>query len=374
MILTALAAATFQQGEFRQLNLPNPNITVRQPLARLEPAKLSPKLFDGNRWEFDWITWGFGNITGGGEQQLRIRVFSQERKEEGDKAPLVARMVMQLWNKTFRTLKFDHPNQFNSGIVDFYLCFGGEPGGEQLFGEEILPNRPQPVKVNTIYIYQLHSFKEPVEMAREVAHEYGHAILPGIGGFKQPEVFSNGYLGEKLFLKWMRDGIAASRSNPDAPTSLSPLDAMGAPLERLDAWVTANVDPLVKQAATRYPDGKLINESRGGMDAFLGLALYMESAFPPALFTRSLAYVRDAHGAATDNRPPTDYPEKILAAAAEMEQIAMSVPPSLKGVKSIWIPLGKGQISGGTVLTRREGWAEVAPLLPTITIKNPPIH
>lgn len=373
MFLTALAAL-FLQSEFKQVNIPNPNITVRMPLNRLEPAKLSPKLFDGNRWEFDWITWGYGNIAGPNEQQLRLRVYSQERKEKDDKAPMVARMVMQLWNKTFRTLKIDHPQQFNTGIVDFFLCFGGEPGGEQLFGEEILPNRPQPVKVNTAYIYQLHSFKEPLEMAREVAHEYGHAILPGIGGFKQPEVFANGYLGEKLFLKWMRDGIAASRANPSTVPNLSSDDAMGAPLERLNSWVTMNVDPLVKQAATRFPDGKLINESKAGMDSFLGLALYMETAFPPALFTRSLAYTRDAHGAATDNRPPTDYAQNIATAAAEMEQIAISVPPSLKDAKSIWIPLNKGSVSGATVLSRREGWAEVAPLMPTITIKNPPIR
>lgn len=375
MVLSALAALTLLQGSaIKEIATGNQDILIRMPLERMDPPKLSPKVFDGNRWEFDWMTWGYGYMGAAGNKQLRLRVYSQERRESDDKAPLVARMVMQLWDKCYRTLKINHPSEARDGLVDFYLCFGGDPGGEQLFGEEILPNQAQPAKVNTVYIYQLSSFKDPLEMAREVAHEYGHAILPGIGGFRQPEAFANGYLGEKLFLKWMRDGIQNSKANPSAVPQLTEQDVMGAPLDRLNTWVSANVDPLVKQAGSRYPAANLINEAPGGMDAFLGLALYVEALCPPSVFTRSLAYTRDAHGGNTDMRPPTDYAESVLTAASETEMLALSVPTVLKNQKTIWIPLGKGSVSGATVVSRKNGWAEVAPLMGTITIKNPPIR
>ncbi|HWA83086.1 MAG TPA: hypothetical protein VG820_06635, partial [Fimbriimonadaceae bacterium] len=86
-----------------------------------------------------------------------------------------------------------------------------------------------------------------------------------IGGFKQPEVWADGYLGEKLFLKWLKNDIAAGRLTSD--------DAMGAGLDKLSAWVAKNVDPLIDQAAYQEPVPALINESKGGMDDFIGLAL-----------------------------------------------------------------------------------------------------
>jgi len=125
-------------------------------------------------------------------------------------------------------------------------------------------------------------------MAREIAHEYGHAVLPPIGGFKQPEVWVDGYLGEKLFLKWMRDDMAAKKLTPD--------DAMGASQNGLDAWVKKNVDPLVAKAALQHPDPSSINESQAGMDAFLGLALYVQTICPASLFVKSLMYTSSEQG------------------------------------------------------------------------------
>jgi hypothetical protein len=278
---------------------------------------------------------------------------------------MVARMAMQLWDRAYRRLKINHSEEINSGLVDFFLCFGGVPGGEQLFTTEILPNKTQPIKVNNIYIYQLSTFKDPVEMAREVAHEYGHAILPAVGGFRQPEPWSNGYLGEKLFLKWVRNDMAAGTLTPD--------DAMGATFDGLNAWVNTNVDKLILKAATQFPDANLINEARGGMEAFNGLAMYIEALCPPMVFRRSLEYTRDAHRSATDQTPPTDYPQHVLTAASEVENLTLSVPKFLMEKKSIWIPLGKGTLSGATVLSRKDGWAQVAPLMPNIVIKNKPI-
>jgi hypothetical protein len=360
----ALSLLVCQGASVRNLDIPNnQNIAVQQRLDRLEPAQVAPKIFGEQRWEFDWVTWGFGGLGEKDVKALRLRVFSQERKGENDKAPMVARMAMQIWDRCFHRFKLDHVRELNHGIVDFYLCFGGEAGGEQLLGEEIMPNQTQPVKVNTIYIYKMQSFTDPIEMAREVAHEYGHAILPPIGGFKQPEVWASGYLGEKIFLKWIRDGMISKQLGPE--------DAMGASLPGLNSWIAANVDKPVTAAATQFPESRLINESRGGMDAFTGLAMYVEALCPPSVFLRALQYTRDAHFAKTDVTPPTDFAEKVVLACSEVENLTFSVPIQLMTKKPIWIPLGKGTLSGATVISRREGWAQVVPLMQNIVVKNP---
>lgn len=366
----ALTAVLFQQegNGYHDTNLSN-GLFVRTPINRLDPPKRSPKRFQNNEpWEFDWVSQGYATLQPDDKQSaLRFRVFSQERKQSGDKAPMVARMALRMWDRVYHRLKYDHRDLGRMASVDFYLCFGGPAGGEQLFGQEIVPNQANPFPVNTIYIYQLSSFKDPTEEAREVAHEYGHAVLPPIGGFKQPEVWADGYLGEKLFLKWMRNDMLSGALTPD--------DAMGANANDLSVWLSKNLDPLVQRAATAYPDGSLINESKGGMDAFNGLAMYIEALCPPAVFARSLSYTSDAQKGKENLPPPTDYPDNVLTAASEMESLTLSVPQSLFDSKaSIWIPLGKGSVHGATILTRKGGWAQVAPLQRNIVIKNPALR
>lgn len=192
-------------------------------------------------------------------------------------------------------------------------------------------------------------------MAREVAHEYGHAVLPPVGGFRQPEDWANGYLGERLFLRWLRDDIAARRLTPD--------DAMGASLDKLDAWVKKHVDPLVAVAATNYPDPvALSQEGTPGMDRYMGLALYIEQISPPQVFAQSMKLA--AKG------PAKEYPAAIVDAMSHSRQVTLGVPTQLQG-KKMWIPLGKGRLSGATVIVKRGDWAQVAPLMPSLVITYP---
>lgn len=342
------------QGLVQRLGIDNPNILVQVNQDRLQTSRLSPKSFDGQKWEFDWLATGFGNLGEEGVKKLRVRVYSQERKQVNDKAPLVARMMMQIWDKLFRRYRIDHPIQYHDGLVDVFLCFGGEPGGEQEIGSEFTQATPAAQKANTIYFYQLSSFKDPVEMAREVAHEYGHAVLPPVGGFKKPEDWGNGYLGEKIFMRWLRDDFAAGRLITD--------DVMGATKEQVDAWVKKNVDPLILRAATNFPDASNMMEGSTGMDNWIGLAAYVDQICPPQVFANSLRF--------TTMRPPTDYPDQVVAAARAMDQLTLSVPSTLAKQKFIWIPLGEGKIAGATVLKKKNGWAQVVPLMPNIVITN----
>ncbi|MBC7330067.1 hypothetical protein H5T88_06870 [bacterium] len=84
------------------------------------------------------------------------------------------------------------------GIVDIWLCEGGDAGGEQVG--------------RNIYFYQIEKDREEVELIREVAHEWGHHIIPPIGPYEEPEEWANGCIGERLLLKLLLDNLPSSLS------------------------------------------------------------------------------------------------------------------------------------------------------------------
>ena len=321
---------------------------------KLSPPKLSPKSFGTppKQWSFDWRTASYGMENG--QQNLKFVVFSQERSPSSDRATKVARMLSRLWEYNYGTLKMDHSTMFGNGRVDVYLCWGGKAGGEQLFDEDgQYGGRAE--KVNTIYLYDLNSFTGPVEMAREVAHEYGHATLSPIGGYTEPEYWANGYLGERLFLKhieaMMEKGL------------LGPEDAMDATAPQLKAWLGENVDPLVARAASSGPNmAELRDKSKDGMDAYMGLALYIDTLFPERVFGRSMEMV--------GSNDAKDYPDSIVFAAEEPDSYTLKIPSYLAG-KPIWIPFGgKVTMTGATIARKSGDWALIRPGTGPVTLVN----
>jgi hypothetical protein len=326
-----------------------PRIQIIENLTRLDPPKISPK----HKWLFEWTCGGVGRInTTDPQYQLRIRVFAQQKKEENDPAPMVTRMAMRLWDYNAKRFNLQHKEMYDDGRVHFYLCFGGPAGGEQLFDEDEEGGRAR--RVNTIYIYQIQNIKEPIELAREVAHEYGHATLPPVGGFKEPEDWGNGHLGEKLYLKLLYEDVKAKR--------LQPADAAGASLADLEAFVKREVEPLAAKVGLEGPDmSYLVGTGQKAMDAYAGLAIYAHDILPPKAFSRSLLL--------TGSVKASDYPAAIVMAASELDTFAIVTPPYLKG-KDIWIPLGKGRLNGLTPLKRQGDWALVRPATDIVRVIN----
>lgn len=327
-----------------------PTLLINVLLNSLEPNKISPRTFptdDGDQihWEFPWLTTAFVKVDQSNPNlSLRMRVYSQDRQPKNDLSEQVARMAMRMWQYNAQKLKVDQPFAYNRRILDIFLCWGGKAGGEQRFDVENVPGVGQ-VNVNTIYIYDLKSFTDPVEMAREVAHEYGHAVLPGIAGFETPEDWANGYLGERLYLRAMRDGMLKGQ--------IPSIDVMGATGPQLDTWVTANVDPLVTKVATAAPqEWPLSKKGQVGMNAYMGLALYMNSLLPSFVFSRTLQL--------TETVEAKDYLKGIEMACQEAEKIELTVPPYLAG-KPIWVPLAGGRLTGAAIVKKSGTWAQVIP-------------
>ena len=287
---------------------------------------------------------------------LRFRVFSQTPTRNQTFGKNVAFELLVLWRLVREHLHIDHKQIYEGGVVDVYLCEGGEPGGDQAF--EAIPGDNPDAQANSIYIYDVAHFDDRMEQAREVAHEYGHAVVPPVGGFDNSngaEYWANGNLGEKLFLRWGRDGIARN--------TLKEVGFMLTPTVLLDFWVQKHVDPLVKAAAVRPPDSPLLKgTNRAAFDAYQGIVLWCDSIMPPAMFGRSMTLI--------GSEKAQDY----VASAVQAAEEATYSPkiPSYLDNESVWIPVGKGTVTGVfTVLDKKLGWWHVKPH-GAITVKQKP--
>jgi hypothetical protein len=353
----------YQQAAFDGL-LGKESIRVVKPIERMPEPRFSGKTFGEppQPWRFEWNVAGYSKTEEG--YHLRFDLWSQESTVGSKRPEAVVRALLRLQNYNEAKLRLQHASVFE-GIVTVFLCYGGEPGGEQLVEtqhvEGDLPHGvpPQDRKIDAIYLYDLRSFTQPVEMMREVAHEYGHATLPPVGGFTQPEDWANGYLGEKLYLGYLAGALKRGELAPD--------DAMGATAKDLEAWTAKNVEPLVEDAATEGPRAALLaGKSKASMDAFIGLALWTARLYDEKLMTRALAI----------NGPNAkDFPDSVSTAVEERHLTTLNIPASLRG-KPIWIPVGmdkkKCWVMGAQELTpRKNGWVKIKPS-PIVVIRNDP--
>ncbi|CAN5435302.1 hypothetical protein BH11ARM2_BH11ARM2_09290 [soil metagenome] len=360
--MIALAALLALQGQylFSEFALPDADgkpshLLINQTKEkRAGGPKISPRTFGEppHKFEFDWVTGAYvENAQDPSYRDLRFRVYSQERKDKDDPAWNVTRMLLRLWEINRRDYTMDHNPLYNEGLVDVYLCQDGLAGGEQRF--DVDDQQTPPAKVNTIYIYDLSSFSDPVEMAREVAHEYGHAMLFPVGGFLKPEEWANGYLGEKIYLRKISAKMAAGQ--------LWPSDAMGADKDKLAAWVSKNVDSIVDPIALKGPRMDLVKtRGQASMNAYLGAALWVEEAYGPTVFARTMKL--------NGNADVSGYMEAVKLAVQEPDRITVNIPSRLAG-KSLYLPVANAKVEGGKVLLRKDGWAKIQPSGP-LTIVN----
>lgn len=327
-------------------------VEVRQSPQPLDVAKRSPLKFppQNQPYEFEWLTEGYAHAwKSSQEPQLRFRVFSQDRKVHDQLAPATTQFLLKLWTYNFSELKVDHKPDYNRSCVDVYLCFAGDPGGEQLFDSD-----PQAKgissKVNTIYIYDLPSFKEPLEKVREICHEYGHAALPAIGGYDKPEYWANGYLGEKLYMSWLA-------KQPDLTNEL----LLGCDPKTLRDYVQRACNPLMAKAATNCPtQAWMAGKSAESMDRYVGLMLWMQQVLPQNLVAQSMKIMKTYSA--------KEVPDALVEASEGFDSITVNLPSNLVG-KKVWLPFGNRRISGAAINGKSGNWVAVTASKSTFTVR-----
>ena len=139
---------------------------------------------------------------------------------------------------------------------DVWLCTGGQSGGEQWR--------------DNLYFYDIDMPRSSIEWIREAAHEYSHLALPAVGGYDAPEYWANGYLGERLLVRWFR-------RVPDGPARIQALwgDFSGA--ANFDRLLIA--PPLVLYKKIGPSPTWLARKDEAGMRYLIGQALTFDDKY-----------------------------------------------------------------------------------------------
>ena len=120
-----------------------------------------------------------------------LRLFCTVHYPDAADKPLALK-IARLLSLAHQTLTRRTGREAANGVAPFavWLCAGGHSGGEQWR--------------DNLYLYDVQAPRSSIEWLREVVHEYSHLALPAVGGYQAPEYWANGYLGERLLVRWLQ--------------------------------------------------------------------------------------------------------------------------------------------------------------------------
>jgi hypothetical protein len=236
------------------------------PRLLLTTAVAAPE--DGRRdhlhgWLYPWVVYGY---LWDEPQQRWLLTARAHYATDGELAQASLQTVLTLSWIVPRRLRM--PPARGTRPLDIWLAEQGEPGARTV-GRDI-------------FVYGIGVDRTPEEWLREVAHEFGHAALPGLGGFtKTDDPWADGEVGELLFVKW----LAAARPE-QFPWPIPTAEALARPTR----------DRLMARA--RKPDPKLLTGAgAAARDHLVGLVLRVDAAAGPQFLGEVLS--RCPHGSAT---------------------------------------------------------------------------
>jgi len=230
-------------------------------------------------WKFDRACHGY--VLRPGAQRWRLRFVVHYSSAGGvERGELAARCVGLLLRAACLRRAHLGAVGLRRDPVHVWLGDGGEPGGES-WGANI-------------YLGDAAAPRGPGEWVRQIIHEYGHAALPGVGHFVQPEPWASGRLGEHLLSRWLQRGRGRGAARPLGPPRRP--DKSGLAIEHpwlaaadLDSPV-ADADRCVSLFLRSGPASPLIaDRSAAGMDYYLGLANYIERAFGGKVLAQAMS-------------------------------------------------------------------------------------
>jgi hypothetical protein len=184
---------------------------------------------------------------------------------------------------TNELLRFD-PTKPWGDPIDLWITKKGEPGAR--------------AQGKSIYLYSSQTERAPEEWLRELAHEYGHLALPGIGGFKDTnDPWADGHLMEMLLPKWLGEKGAPEWMPWSAGSWIAQAES-----ERTQVrahWTQEQAARLIKAPPRVGPPGtvleppvpipaELLGTGEEARAAYLSLALWVEELQGTEALARAL--------------------------------------------------------------------------------------
>ena len=204
-----------------------------------------------HQWKFSKVVYVYQPL---GETLTRLCAVHYNGEANQALAVRVARLL-SLAHQTLIT-KTGHETANGTAPYDVWLCAGGQNGGEQWR--------------SNLYLYTIDTPRSSIEWIREIVHEYSHLALPAVGGYTAPEYWANGYLGERLIVRWfIRD--------PEGPKKVEYAwgDFSGAP-----NFTRLLLTPALALYKKIGPNPKwLARKDEMGMRYFIGQALTFDDKY-----------------------------------------------------------------------------------------------
>mgnify|MGYP000586758573 CR=1 FL=1 len=217
------------------------------------------------RQDYPWQIWGLVWEKPGDPPTRRLFVHYQRPEHEGLARRVAATLATIYWiareylgvapRAEPRSRRDPDPQ------VHLWLRADGEAGGEEFLGH--------------LYLHAADQPRAAAEWIREIAHEYAHAVLPSIGPYSEPERWANGYLGERLFLKWLIDSGQSGVWGESFPEA---------------GYLAAQIAPLRNRFLEEGPfDPALFRGDAAGMERLIGFVLAIEATHELAVLRRVFA-------------------------------------------------------------------------------------
>lgn len=296
-----------------------------QPLQPLAPTTgaviLTPRLNQTSislsdpkhRWHFTVACYGYFRNEHLNYPELRFRVYAQQT-EDLPTAQRVCRLLLRLQEVAWQKLRLQ-VNLQGERVLNVWLCRQGNSGGEQWR--------------NNLYIYSVQEISHPLEWLREVAHEFSHALLPGITGYTAPEPWANGYTGERLFITWMESLLRSGQLSPD--------DVCGASATDVRNFVQQRCLPLLYRWTTSgFPHSDFARTDVAGMSALIGMVLYIDSVYGSGILRSTFARLAEPQ--------PTALWKAFTEAVSESDEVLIT---PTGGAIQVWLPAGQWRVEAG---------------------------
>ncbi len=125
---------------------------------------------------------------------------------------------------------------------------------------------------NNVYLYDVGDGRSSIEWIREIAHEYGHLAIPPVGGdYTSPEAWANGYIGERLMVRWLAD--------PDLAGAGAVEQDWGRTFSGYPNFKRILIDPALQTFEQHgLSRSMLARRDETGMRYVIGLLLYIDQA------------------------------------------------------------------------------------------------
>jgi hypothetical protein len=278
-------------------------------------------------WRFSRAVWVFAPRVEGPVKGLFRVVTVHHEPADLDQARRTASLVGRLWSLYSAHFERDVRFPLEADSADLYLASEAPAGNANLGGE---------TRNDAIYVFGTGvTPRTSLEWVRTVAHEWGHLTLPAARGYRDPENDAAGYLGERLFLKWMcAESVSTAAPSPD-----------GATQRDLELYNRRQVTPLI----TRFQEGGagsplLDGADTAAMDYYTGSVLAADDAFGSGVTGRALFSVLADRG--------RDFSAALRRLLATRNAFDVNLPA--------WVPLPKGRYRMSAPAGRPEAFLHVS--------------